>query len=86
MSNSSDWGEMSEKRPADRGEREPERVHTHSESLEERQRANFSFVFVLCTDSGPIKTLLLATPDFLVLSPIRTLLQQHTELRQRSSF
>ncbi len=25
-------------------------------------------------DSGPIKTLLLATPDFLVLSPIRTLL------------
>ncbi len=54
--------------------REPEREHTNSESLEERQRANFSFVFVLCTDSGPIKTLLLATPDFLVLCPIRTLL------------
>ncbi len=49
MSNSSDWGEMSEKRPADlgEGEREPEREHTHSESLEERQRANFSFCFCL---------------------------------------
>ncbi len=60
MSNSSDWGEMSEKRPADLGERErePEREHTrvYSESVEERQRANFSFVFVLCADSGPIKT------------------------------
>ncbi len=61
--------------------REPEREHTNSESLEERQRANFSFVFVLCTVSGPIKTLLLTTPDFLVLSPIRTLLQSHFALQ-----
>ncbi len=54
MSNSSDWGEMSEKRPADlgEGERESEREHTgvDSESLKERQGADVSFVFVLCAD------------------------------------
>ncbi len=60
MSNSSDWGEMTEKRPADLGggERESEREHPRvdSESLKERQRADFSLFFFVCGLLCPIKT------------------------------